>query len=101
MNCYTKGEIMAKKRSKKRNYLTQDEELGSIAYDFHICVNRMRERVSRSNMPAAHRMQIFRHLEWFIKTAISYGSELNIPDENAFLSKASTERWAEMHGLFG
>ena len=92
---------MAKKRSKKRNYLTEDGELGSMAYDFHCSVHRMRERITRSNIPAAYRSQILRHLQWFSNQAISLGLELANPDGDAFLTKATTEQWAEEHGLFG
>ena len=91
---------MASKRSKKRNLLTQDIELIELAYSYHVCINRLRQTLTHINIPAAYRLQILRHVQWLYDQAISLGLELSTPDANAFTTKESAERAAELCGLF-
>lgn len=91
---------MNQKRSKKRNKLTTNLEIATLAYDLHLVANRLRKTISEINITAAYRVQIARHVQWMLNQAKSLGSELNAPQPNAFLTKDSTEKIAEHLGLF-
>lgn len=91
---------MNQKRSKKRNKLTTNLEIATLAYDLHLVANRLRKTISEINITAAYRVQIARHVQWMLNQAKSLGSELNAPQPNAFLTKDSTEKIVEHLGLF-
>ena len=91
---------MAKRRSKKRNYLTMDVEFAELAYVLHGNANRLRSTAIHINITAAFRMQILRMEQRMVKLARSLGDELDQPNQDAFLTKESTERLGEQLGLF-
>ena len=91
---------MENKRSKKRNLLTQDVELAELAYRLHTNASRLRETATHINIPAAFRMQLFRRVQGDINLAKSLGIELINQNDEAFLTKESTEKAAEGLGLF-
>jgi hypothetical protein len=92
---------MANKRSKKRNKLTQDSELAELAYRLHVNASRLSQTATHINIPAEFRMQLLRRVQSYINLARSLGGELDQPNEDAFITKESTERIAEGLGLFG
>lgn len=89
-----------KKRSKKRNQLTQDVELAELAYRLHINATRLRETATNINIPAAFRMQLLRRVQSDADLAKSLGIELERPEEGAFQTLACTEIVGEQLGLF-
>ncbi|MBU3628911.1 hypothetical protein [Polynucleobacter sp. AP-Reno-20A-A9] len=91
---------MAKRRSKKRNYLTMDVELAELAYVLHGNANRLRSTAAHINITAAFRMQLLRMEQRMAKLARSLGIELDQPNEDAFLSKECTEKLGDQLGLF-
>lgn len=91
---------MLKKRSKKRNLLTTDMDLAELAYQLYVNAIRLRETATHINVPAAFRMQLLRRVQGDISLAKSLGTELDIPDEEAFSTKDRAEKRAEMLGLF-
>jgi hypothetical protein len=91
---------MLKKRTKKRNILTKNEEITELAYIFHLSASRIRTTITSVNIPAAYREQISRKVHWLIDQAQSLGNELQPPTPNAFLTKDSTEKIADQLGLF-
>jgi hypothetical protein len=91
---------MVGKRSKKRNYLTENAEIAELAYALHVSANRLRATVTQINIPAAFRLQILRHIQWMTTSACALGVELSPPDENAFTTKEAAEKVAELLGLF-
>jgi hypothetical protein len=94
------GENMAKRRSKKRNYLTMDVELAELAYVLHGNASRLRATVTHINITAAFRMQLLRMEQRMAKLARSLGIELEEPSQEAFVTKESAERVGEQLGLF-
>ncbi len=95
-----KGIKMLKKRTKKRNILTKNEEITELAYIFHLSASRIRTTITSVNIPAAYREQISRKVQWLIGQAQSLGHELQPPTPTAFLTKDSTEKIADQLGLF-
>lgn len=91
---------MIKKRSKKRNILTTNNEITELAYVFHLSATRIRSTITSVNIPAAYREQISRKVQWLIEQAQSLGDELQPPTPAAFLTKDSTEQIADQLGLF-
>jgi hypothetical protein len=91
---------MIKRRSKKRNYLTQDIELAELAYVLHGNANRLRVTATQINITAAFRMQLLRLDQRMSAMAKSLGIELSQPNSEAFISKESTERLGDQLGLF-
>ncbi len=91
---------MLKKRTKKRNILTKNEEITELAYIFHLSASRIRTTITSVNIPAAYREQISRKVQWLIGQAQSLGHELQPPTPTAFLTKDSTEKIADQLGLF-
>jgi len=91
---------MIKRRSKKRNYLTQDIELAELAYVLHGNANRLRATATQINITAAFRMQLLRLEQRMAAMARSLGAELAQPNPVAFVSKESTERLGDQLGLF-
>ena len=91
---------MAKRRSKKRNYLTMDVELAELAYVLHGNANRLRGTATNINITAAFRMQLLRMEQRMAKIARSLGDELDQPNQDAFATKESAERIGEQLGLF-
>ena len=70
---------MAKRRSKKRNYLTMDVELAELAYVLHGNANRLRATATHINITAAFRMQLLRMEQRMVKLSRSLGVELDEP----------------------
>ena len=95
-----KGIKMLKKRTKKRNILTKNEEITELAYIFHLSASRIRTTITSVNIPAAYREQISRKVQWLIGQAQSLGDELQPPSPSAFLTKDTTEKIGEQLGLF-
>ena len=91
---------MAKRRSKKRNYLTMDVELAELAYVLHGNANRLRATTTHINVTAAFRMQLLRMEQRMAKIARSLGVELDQPNQDAFATKESTEKIGDFLGLF-
>lgn len=91
---------MAKRRSKKRNYLTLDVEFAELAYVLHGNANRLRTTATHINITAAFRMQLLRMEQRMVELARSLGNELDQPDQDAFMTKESTERVGDQLGLF-
>ncbi len=91
---------MTKRRSKKRNYLTMDVEFAELAYVLHGNANRLRTTATHINITAAFRMQLLRMEQRMVKLARSLGIELDHPDQDAFMTKESTERVGDQLGLF-
>jgi hypothetical protein len=91
---------MIKRRSKKRNYLTQDIELAELAYVLHGNANRLRSTATHINITAAFRMQLLRLEQRMATMARSLGAELDRPNPEAFISKESAERLGDQLGLF-
>jgi hypothetical protein len=91
---------MEKRRSKKRNYLTKDEELVELAYRLHFNAIKLRETVTHINITAEFRMRLLRGIQSDINLAKSLGVELSRPDENALLTIGDIEKKAEELGLF-
>ena len=91
---------MAKRRSKKRNYLTMDVEFAELAYVLHGNANRLRSTATHINITAAFRMQLLRMEQRMVELARSLGNELDQPDQDAFMTKESTERVGDQLGLF-
>ena len=91
---------MAKRRSKKRNYLTMDVELAELAYVLHGNANRLRGTATHINITAAFRMQLLRMEQRMVKIAKSLGVELDQPNQEAFMTKESTERIGGQLDLF-
>lgn len=91
---------MAKRRSKKRNYLTMDVELAELAYVLHGNANRLRGTATHINITAAFRMQLLRMEQRMVKVARSLGIELDEPNKDAFATKESAEKIGEQLGLF-
>ncbi|MBU3557617.1 hypothetical protein ICN18_08240 [Polynucleobacter sp. Ross1-W9] len=91
---------MAKRRSKKRNYLTLDVEFAELAYVLHGNANRLRTTATHINITAAFRMQLLRMEQRMVELARSLGNELDQPDQDAFMTKESTERIGDQLGLF-
>ena len=91
---------MTQKRSKKRNYLTMDVELAELAYVLHGNANRLRGTATHINITAAFRMQLLMMEQRMVKIARSLGVELDQPNQEAFLTKESTERIGDQLDLF-
>lgn len=91
---------MEKRRSKKRNYLTNNAELAELAYILHLVARRLRETIAAINITAAYRIQIERHARWMEMQAQSLGQELDAPNPTAFTSKESAELICEQLGVF-
>lgn len=91
---------MAKRRSKKRNYLTMDVELAELAYVLHGNASRLRNTATHINISAEFRMQLLRLDQRMVKVARSLGIELDEPNKDAFLTKESAEKIGEQLGLF-
>jgi hypothetical protein len=91
---------MTKRRSKKRNYLTTDVELAELAYVLHGNANRLRGTATNINITAAFRMQLLRMEQRMAKLARSLGAELELPNQDVFATKESTEKIGMQIGLF-
>ena len=91
---------MAKRRSKKRNYLTLDVEFAELAYVLHGNANRLRTTATHINITATFRMQLLRMEQRMVELARSLGNELDQPDQDAFVTKECAERLGEQLGLF-
>jgi len=91
---------MAQRRSKKRNYLTMDVELAELAYVLHGNAYRLRGTATHINITAAFRMQLLRMEQRMAKLARSLGEELDQPNQDAFVTKESTEKVGDQLGLF-
>ena len=91
---------MTQRRSKKRNYLTMDVELAELAYVLHGNANRLRGTATHINITAAFRMQLLMMEQRMVKIARSLGVELDQPNQEAFLTKESTERIGDQLDLF-
>jgi hypothetical protein len=91
---------MAKRRSKKRNYLTMDVELAELAYVLHGNANRLRTTAAQINITAAFRMQLLRIAQKMTSLARSLSAELDEPNPDAFATKESTEKLGDQIGLF-
>lgn len=90
-----------KRRSKKRNFLTTDGEIAELAYACHLNAKRLQRTATAINITAAFRMELLRLAQRHINVAIKLGNELDTPDPKVFISMESTERLAEMLGVFG
>lgn len=91
---------MEKKRSKKRNYLTNDKDLAELAYVLHVNADQLTLTATGINIPAEFRMRLLRQVQAARKLARSLGLELDKSDEDVFESKKSTEQFADSLGLF-
>jgi len=91
---------MEKRRSKKRNYLTNDKDLSHLAYVLHVNADRLTTTATAINIPAEFRMRLLRQVQAARKLARSLGAELEIADEDVFETKKSTEQFADNLGLF-
>ena len=89
-----------KRRSKKKNLLTQDKELAELAYRLHINAFKLRETVTHVNITAAFRVQLLRRIQSDMNLARSLGKELSKPNEDAFLTLEIAEETAEAVGAF-
>jgi len=88
------------KRTKKRNKLTQNTEIAELAYALHLGASRLRMTLMEINIPAAYREKLSRRIYDWINQAQLLGLELAPPNEQAFLSKETTEAECERMGLF-
>jgi hypothetical protein len=88
------------KRTKKRNKLTQNDELAELAYILHLGAAKLRKTVMEINITAAYREKLGRRIYDWVNQAQLLGSELNPPKEEAFLTLESTELECERLGLF-
>jgi len=88
------------KRTKKRNKLTQNTEIAELAYALHLGASRLRMTLMEINIPAAYREKLSRRIYDWVNQAQLLGLELAPPNEQAFLSKETTEAECERIGLF-
>jgi len=88
------------KRTKKRNKLTQNTEIAELAYALHLGASRLRMTLMEINIPAAYHKKLSRRIYDWVNQAQLLGLELAPPNEQAFLSKETTEAECERMGLF-
>lgn len=91
---------MEKRRSKKRNYLTNDKDLAELAYVLHVNADRLTTTATAINVPAEFRMRLLRQVQAARKLARSLSAELDKENDGVFETKKSTEQYCELIGLF-